>query len=75
MQAKLINHNKLLYSDGSILETKILMVSKSQRFPRGYKYPWCISKMEKGQLVTIIPRGKEITGTIAIMKSLTSLSV
>jgi len=38
MQAKLINHNKLLYSDGSILETKIWMVSKSQRFPRGYKY-------------------------------------
>ena len=38
MGAKLVNHNKLVYSDGSILETKIWKVPKTQRHCRGYKY-------------------------------------
>jgi len=38
MVAKLVNHNKLVYSDGSILETKIWKVPKSEKYSKGYKY-------------------------------------
>lgn len=38
VRAKLVNHDKEINLDGSILETKIWQVPRSSRYPNGYKY-------------------------------------
>lgn len=49
MGVKLIIHDKVVYPDGSILETKIWQVPKSKRFPKEYKYS--LVYIEEGERV------------------------